>query len=971
MMPPKDERWLPAALGGYALAAGLITLTGWTAGVDRLIDWSGSGIAMKANAAIAAACAGTALIVAVLRPSWFWLVRALAAVTLMLGGATLLEHVIGLDLGIDTILFDEAPGALATTAPGRMGPPASTSFLLLGSALIIMTLGSRARSVTPCLGTAALAISMLSLVGYLYGARLMFGVAPLTGIALQTASIIFALGLGVIGGVPEHQPMRTLRESSPAGAIARRALPIIVMIPPALGWIRLRGQEGGLYDTAFGTALLMLVLVALLVSLLGWSLSALSKHETALRESERRLTRTLDSITDGFVIFDREWRYTFVNEEAARLLGRSRSELMGRKAWDVFPETVGSKEYDELHRAAATRVSAEFEAFNPNLGCWFANKAYPTADGGMSVYFADVTARRIAEDALRKAQEAQAIELADFRLLHDASTSLIREGDINALYAKIVDAAVGIMRSDFGSLQVLEKEQGALRLLAFRNLSPAAEAVWNRAQASGASTWGLASRTRERVIVPDVEQADFMAGTDDLTTSLEAGIHAVQSTPLFSRSGNLLGILSTHWRSPHMPSERDLRVLDILARQAADLMERMEAEAALREGDRRKDEFLAMLSHELRNPLNAIVGWAQILRDSPPGAETIKKAVEIIHRNAQVQNQLISDMLDVSSIIAGKMRLRVAAVDLAGVIGSAVDTVRPAADARGVRVEMVLDPKTGPMSGDSERLQQVVWNLLSNAIKFAPEKRGQVQLRVQAIASHVRITVEDNGPGIDPDFLPHVFERFSQADSSTARRHKGLGLGLAIVRHLVELHGGTVQAKNLPRGGALFVIDLPRLGLAALPPPQVGDDRQPSAAEGFVGLDKAPSLLGLRILVVDDELDARELLKTVLARCGAQVIACGSARDGLAALTSERPDVLVADIEMPEQNGYEFIREVRALPAGEGGLTPAAALTAYAGTLDRTQALNAGFQAHLPKPVQPAELATVIASLGNGSAPRA
>ena len=951
MMPSKDERWLPAALGGYALAAGLITLAGWMAGIDRLTDWDNNGIAMKANAAIATACAGAALLIGMLRPSWHWLVRALAAVTAVLGGATLLDHVVGWNL------------------PGR--PPTSTSFLLLGSALIIMTLGSRARAFAPGLGIAALAIGMLSLVGHLYGARLMFGGAPLAGIALQTASTIFALALGVIVGVPEHQPMRALRENSAAGAFARRALAIIAVIPPALGWIRLRGQEAGLYDTALGTALLMLVLVAMLVCLLWWSLSALSKHEMALRESNRHLTRTLESITDGFVTFDREWRYSFVNDEAARLLGRSRSQLMGRTPWEVFPEAVGSKAYDELHRAAATRVSTEFEAFDPNLGRWFASKAYPTADGGMSVYFADITARRIAEDALRKAQEAQAIELADSRLLHDTSTSLIREGDINALYAKIVDAAVGIMRSDFGSLQVLEEAQGALRLLASRNFTPAAEAAWHRVKASDASACSLALQTRERVIVPDVEAAEFMAGTDDLATSLEAGIHAVQSTPLFSRSGQLLGIISTHWQSPRVPSERDLRVLDILARQAADLMERMEAEEALREGDRRKDQFLAMLSHELRNPLNAIVGWAQILKDSPPGAETIEKAVEIIHRNAQVQNQLISDMLDVSSIIAGKMRLRTAAVDLAGVIGSAIDSVRADADARGVRVEMVLDPKAGPMSGDAERLQQVIWNLLSNAIKFAPEKRGQVQVRMRAIASHVRISVEDNGPGIEPDFLPHVFDRFSRADSSTARRHKGLGLGLAIVRHLVELHGGTVTAENLQRGGALFVIDLPRLGLVALPSPQMHDDRQRSAEEEFVWLDKAPSLLGLRILVVDDELDSRELLKNVLARCGAQVIACGSARDGLAALTSERPDVLVADIEMPDQNGYEFIREVRALPACEGGLTPAAALTAYAGTQDRTKALDAGFQAHLPKPVQPAELATVIASLGSGPAPPA
>jgi signal transduction histidine kinase/CheY-like chemotaxis protein len=608
-------------------------------------------------------------------------------------------------------------------------------------------------------------------------------------------------------------------------------------------------------------------------------------------------------------------------------------------------------------------VSVEFDDFNASMGRWFGNKAYPTADGGMSVYFEDITAHRLAEDALREAQEAQALELADARLLQDTSTSLIREGDVGTLYAKIVDAAVVVMRSDFGSLQALDAQRAELRLLASNSLPPAAAAAWERVSASDGCSWARALSTMTRVIVPDVEEADVIAGSRDLATYREAGVRAAQYTPLVSRSGKPLGMISTHWRSLHEPSERDLRLLDVLARQAADLMERTQAVEALRESDRRKDEFLATLSHELRNPLNAIVGWTHLLRDSLPGDETFRKAVEIIYRNALAQSQLIADMLDVSSIIAGKMRLAVSSVDLHRVIHSAVDTVRPAADARGVRLDLELDPMTVHVAGDSERLQQVVWNLLSNAIKFAPEKQGRVQVRLQAVGSHLRITVEDNGPGIGTDFLPYVFDRFSQADTSNARRHRGLGLGLAIVRHLVELHGGTVKAENREeRGGARFVIDLPRLSLATQPASPTAE-RHPSAEPEFVWLDRAPSLKGIRVLVVDDERDTRHLIKAVLERCGAQVTACGSARDGLLALISERPDVLLADVEMPEQNGYELIREVRALPAGEGGRTPAAALTAYAATQDRMKALNAGFQIHLPKPVQPAELATVVASL--------
>jgi signal transduction histidine kinase/ActR/RegA family two-component response regulator len=400
------------------------------------------------------------------------------------------------------------------------------------------------------------------------------------------------------------------------------------------------------------------------------------------------------------------------------------------------------------------------------------------------------------------------------------------------------------------------------------------------------------------------------------------------------------------------------------------LLERTrEARDEAERADRLKDEFLATLAHELRSPLNAIVGWLHLLRDGPADAETARKAVETIHRNAQAQSQLISDILDVSRISSGKMRLEIRPVDPRRVIEAALETVTPTAEARGVRLEPVLDPKAGPVSGDPDRLQQVVWNLLSNAIKFAPAKRGHVHVRLQAVDSQVRLTVEDNGPGIEPDFLPHVFERFRQADSSSTRRHHGLGLGLAIVRHLVELHGGMVRAENREgRSGAVFTIDLPLLSVVA-------DDLRPPAAERHpradrtVWLDAAPSLAGLHILVVDDESDSRDVLVTVLEHCGARVRAAGSAREGLAALLAERPDVLVADIEMPEMNGYDLMRLVRALAPEQGGLTPAAALTAYASTSDRMRALDAGFQIHIPKPVQPAELATVVASLARRVGP--
>ena len=378
------------------------------------------------------------------------------------------------------------------------------------------------------------------------------------------------------------------------------------------------------------------------------------------------------------------------------------------------------------------------------------------------------------------------------------------------------------------------------------------------------------------------------------------------------------------------------------------------------EASQLRDQFLATLSHELRTPLNAIVGWTHILQQATPeGAPPqVARAAEIIGRNAQVQNQLISDILDVSRIIAGKLVLKVRPVDLSGVVEAAVDTVRPAAQAKEIVLQPILDPTAGPVSGDADRLQQVVWNLLSNAIKFSP-RGGRVEVRLEAIDSQVEVIVGDSGPGIEPEFLPHVFERFRQADASTTRRHGGLGLGLAIVRHLVELHGGTVRAANhADRSGAVFTVTLPRRSVAS------GTRR---ALTQHASIEEtafeATSLAGIHVLVVDDQPDARELLATVLERCGAMVTAAASARQAYEAMRNNRYDVLISDVGMPEEDGYSLLRRIRALPPALGGNLPAAALTAYASAQDRLRSLEAGFQTHLAKPVQPNELIAVVASL--------
>lgn len=404
-----------------------------------------------------------------------------------------------------------------------------------------------------------------------------------------------------------------------------------------------------------------------------------------------------------------------------------------------------------------------------------------------------------------------------------------------------------------------------------------------------------------------------------------------------------------------------------------DLTESKKIEALLRQqaedlsrANRLKDEFLATVSHELRTPLNAMLGWATMLRSSQLDEATTKRAVETIERNARAQNQLINDLLDVSRIITGKLRLNVRPVFLITVIEAAIDSIRPAAEAKNIRIQSLLDPAAGPISGDPDRLQQVFWNLLSNAVKFTP-KGGRVQIRSERINSHVEVTVSDTGQGISPEFLPYVFERLQQADSTTTRAHGGLGLGLAIVRHLVELHGGSVHAASAGKGqGATFIVNLPITIFR--PEPTTFERVHPTVSDTALAV-QPPRLTGLKVLIVDDEADARELLTTLLKQSGADVIAAASAQEALALLTEcpteQKPDVLVSDIGMPGEDGYTLIRQVRALAPDQGGRIPAIALTAYARTADRIKALASGFQSHVPKPVEPTEFITVLANLIN------
>jgi signal transduction histidine kinase len=389
------------------------------------------------------------------------------------------------------------------------------------------------------------------------------------------------------------------------------------------------------------------------------------------------------------------------------------------------------------------------------------------------------------------------------------------------------------------------------------------------------------------------------------------------------------------------------------------LVREQEARRQAEEANQLKDEFLATLSHELRTPLSAMLGWAQMLRTGKLDAATAERALETIERNARAQAQLISDLLDVSRIITGKLRLDLRPVELPRILDAALESLRPAADAKAILLVVRIVPPSTAVLGDADRLQQVVWNLVSNAVKFTP-RGGRVEVLLEDVPPHVEFRVIDTGIGIRPDFLPHVFDRFRQAESSLTRAHGGLGLGLSIVRHLVELHGGSVAVASAGEGqGATFAVRLPAwtdLSAAAV-------TSAPRAADEVRVWDRPTLLAGVHVLALEDEADTRDLLVAALGRCGARVTAVSSVVAAIAVLDRSLPDVLLSDIGVPGEDGYSLIRQVRSREPARGGAIPAAALTAYARHEDRLRALASGFQLHLAKPIDPAELVAIIARL--------
>jgi PAS domain S-box-containing protein len=653
------------------------------------------------------------------------------------------------------------------------------------------------------------------------------------------------------------------------------------------------------------------------------------ESQRKLLERDKQYKILTETASDSIISIDENSRIVFANRTTEKLFGYKVEELIGESLTRLMPDYLrhihenAVKRYVETGQRHISWAAAELPGLHKN------GKEIPLEISfgehkrdGKHIFtgiIRDISERKRVESALREKEDL-------FRMMANTAPVMIwiadTEGHCTFFNKSWLDFTGKSLEDSLGDrwAESVHQEDVEKTLILYR------------------------SSVEERT--PFTMEYRFRRHDGEYRWVLECGV------PTFDTQGGFTGFIGS--------------AIDITDRKKAEeekeesLQRERAARTAAENANRLKDQFLATVSHELRTPLTAMFGWARMLRSGKLDEPTFKKAIETIERNAETQTRLIEDLLDVSRIITGKLRLDVRPLDPVPVIQAAIDSIRPAAESRNIHIRSVLNPDAGPILADIARLQQIVWNLLSNAVKFTP-KGGRIEVVLLKVGSNLKISVSDTGIGIRPEFLPFVFDRFRQQDSTDTRKFGGLGLGLSIVRHLAELHGGSVDVNSDgDNKGATFTVSLPLLAIKS----NIEERKfnYPEVTRESV-IDCPPSLENLKILVVDDEADTRDLLSTILEDCRAEVLTCASPTEALPNLDSFNPDVIISDIEMPGTSGYEFIRSVREQEKRTSRWTPAIALTAYGRSEDRMRALSAGFQMHIPKPVEPAELLIVISNL--------
>jgi PAS domain S-box-containing protein len=672
----------------------------------------------------------------------------------------------------------------------------------------------------------------------------------------------------------------------------------------------------------------------------------------------------LDTSDDAIVSKDLDGIVTSWNRAAEAMFGYTAEEMIGASIRTIIPADRQQEEDEVLARIRRGDRVHHFETIRRRKDGTLVPISLtvsPVVDSTGRIIGASKIARDISErvrlEAIARAQSAIAEKIGEI------GATLSSTLDRDAIAQKVTDAATELTDAEFGAFfyNVNDPESGEAFMLYTLSGVPK-EAFANFPTPSGTALFGPTFRGEGIVRIDDVTR-DPRYGRNPPYYGKPEGHPPVTSylaVPVKSSAGDVLGALFFGHSRAGVFTERHEQLVAGIASWASVALQNAHLYIEARDANRMKDEFLAVLSHELRTPLNAIVGYSRLLRGGILTGEKANRGLETLERNASSLTRIVEDVLEVSRIITGKIRLDVQTVELPLIVHNAIATVQPAADAKGVRLQTIVDTRVSPVAGDPDRLQQVVWNLLSNAVKFTP-RGGRVQVRLERVNSHVDIVVSDTGIGIKREFLPHVFERFHQAEAGTTRKTGGLGLGLAIVRHLVELHGGTVEATSPGEGqGSTFRIGLPVMIVHA---EEHRPRRQHPQAETIEPLTELADLHGIRVVAVDDEPDALSLLRIVLEAAGAEVETVSRPGAAIERIGAVRPHALVIDIGMPDVDGFELIERIRASEDVAVRSVPAAALTAFARSEDRTKALRSGFELHLSKPVDPAELVASIVTL--------
>jgi PAS domain S-box-containing protein len=705
----------------------------------------------------------------------------------------------------------------------------------------------------------------------------------------------------------------------------------------------------------------------------------LLRAREALRQSQLELRALANSMPQLAWIAEQDGAMVWYNERWYDYTGTTPEQMAGDGWQRVYaPDCLGAM---ESHWEHSRKTGTPFELEVPIRSAsgefrWFLTRANPVhrSDGSVLRWFGTSTD----VDQVKRAQEALRDETAVLELLNRTGAMLASQRDLQPLLQEVTDAATSISGARFGAFfyNTTDSSGEALILHTLSTGAPSAFSKFDQPRAT--AVFGPSMRGEGTMRCDDLLK-DPRYGKNEPYFGIPNGhppVRSFLSVPVALRNGAVIGCLFFGHPQPGIFNERTERIIGGIAAQAAVAIDNArlyeasqqaaeerkvlldserQARAETERTSQLKDEFLATLSHELRTPLTAILGWAQVLRRGSRNQADLDRGLQTIERNARAQAQLIEDLLDMSSITSGKVRLDMQPLAPAAIAAAAIESVRPAAEAKQIHISRAFAPTPGMVSGDANRLQQILWNLLTNAIKFTP-RGGNVEVGVRRDGDQIAITVRDSGIGIAPGFLDHVFERFRQADSTTTRQHGGLGLGLAIVKHLVEQHGGTIAVTSQGAGqGASFTLRLPAHDSAAVSAPS----DVMAAAHGA-----AHDLSGLQVLVVDDEDDARELITRILSDCNAEVLTAATATEALELLQHERPDLMVSDLGMPEVDGYGLLDRIRALGPARGGDLPAIALTAFARSEDRIKALSSGFLAHIAKPVEPNELIAKVANAG-------